>query len=47
MNSFNRRKFEIKVGMDDFLGKYSGLSKLTQEDIEKLSRPIWKEEIEN
>lgn len=40
MNSFNRRKFEIKARKDDLLGKHSRLSKLTQEDTEKLNRPI-------
>ena len=42
----NRNKFENKVEVDDFLGKYR-LTELIQEDTEKSNRPIFIEEIEN
>jgi len=41
-----RNRFEEKVEMDDFLGKYK-LTKLTQEDTEKSNKPIFTEEVEN
>jgi hypothetical protein len=42
----NSNKFENKAGMNHFPGKYR-LSKLIQEDKEKLSRPTFIEGIEN
>lgn len=42
----NKNKFENKVVIDDFLGKYR-LPKLTQENMEKLERPIFIKGIEN